>query len=102
MCQSHWSNAHKNKLNIKRGQFYILSLEICMEEKTHIRGNYFMCTDLHSAASSPFQFFWNSIVRVSVVFFFSFTIRVPGFGAVVMDLNFICQCECEKPSMAVS
>lgn len=30
----------------------------------------------------------------------SFTIRVPGFGAVVMDLNFICQCECEKPSMA--
>lgn len=45
-------------------------------------------------------------VRVSVfivvVFFYSFTIRVPGFGAVVMDLNYICQCECEKPSMAVS
>ena len=32
----------------------------------------------------------------------SFTIRVPGYGAVVMELNYICQCECEKPSMAVS
>lgn len=39
---------------------------------------------------------------VVVLVFSSLTIRVPGFGAVVMDLNFICQCECEKPSMAVS
>lgn len=29
-----------------------------------------------------------------------FTIRVPGFGAVELDLNYICQCECEKPGMA--
>ena len=35
MCQSHWNNVHKNKLIIKRGQFYILSLSatICIQEK---------------------------------------------------------------------
>lgn len=32
----------------------------------------------------------------------SFTIRVPGFGAVELDLNYVCECDCGKPSMAVS
>lgn len=30
----------------------------------------------------------------------SFTIRVPGFGAVELDLNYVCECDCGKPSMA--
>lgn len=29
----------------------------------------------------------------------SFVVRVPGFGAVELELNYICQCECEQPSM---
>jgi len=48
-----------------------------------------------------FQFFYDQCSK-GYCCFSSFTIRVPGFGAVVMDLNYICQCDCEKPSMAVS
>ena len=38
----------------------------------------------------------------NVFFTFSrFTIGVPGFGEVELDINFICRCECEAKSNQV-